>query len=79
MNSEDHEEMVTEGTCPRCGDTNIWRESCDVGVGVIYGPYGCQCGWSEDWEYDKNNQTQVTEDGYTKDQWGGLTPKGGHW
>lgn len=33
--------------CPVCGD-ECWRDEVDVGVGVIYGPYGCSsCGWSE--------------------------------
>lgn len=37
--------------CPKCGE-ETWRESADVGVGVIYGPYGCDCGWSEWSHYD---------------------------
>lgn len=33
--------------CPKCGD-DCWRDSADVGVGIIYGPYNCTyCGWSE--------------------------------
>jgi hypothetical protein len=39
-----------EHRCPKCG-TNC--DSVDVGVGIMYGPYGCPgCGWSEDSEYD---------------------------
>jgi len=42
--------------CPHCGDEGIYREEADVGVGVIYGPYGCNaCGWSEWTEYDSRN------------------------
>lgn len=37
--------------CPKCGE-DCNRESADVGVGVIYGPWGCYCGWSEDPHYD---------------------------
>jgi hypothetical protein len=33
--------------CEECGD-DCYRESVDVGVGIIYGPWGCpSCGWSE--------------------------------
>ncbi len=38
--------------CPKCG-TECYRDEVDVGVGTIFGPYGCPgCGWSEDSEYD---------------------------
>ncbi|HYC44496.1 MAG TPA: hypothetical protein VED01_03330 [Burkholderiales bacterium] len=38
--------------CPECG-SECDRDSVDVGVGVIHGPYGCLgCGWSENAEYD---------------------------
>lgn len=37
--------------CPKCGES-CNRDSVDVGVGVIYGPWGCACGWSEDPQYD---------------------------
>lgn len=38
--------------CPCCKEP-VWRESADVGVGVIYGPWGCSiCGWSSDPYYD---------------------------
>jgi hypothetical protein len=41
--------------CPKC-EEECWRESVDVGVGVIYGPFGCSnCGWSEDPYYDCSN------------------------
>lgn len=40
-----------DGVCPACGD-ECHREEADVGVGVIYGPWGCACGWSQDPEYD---------------------------
>jgi hypothetical protein len=44
-----------------------------VGVGVIYGPWGCYCGWSEDSRYYQQNAEQ-SSDGHL-DQWGGFTPK----
>lgn len=60
--------------CPRCGNTDLWRDSADVGIGTIYGPYGCPCGWSE-WEsYDLTDGPKRDEHGYRLDQWGGLTP-----
>ena len=37
--------------CPKCGE-ECYRNEVDVGVGVIHGPYGCMCGWSEDPRYD---------------------------
>lgn len=40
--------------CPKCGD-NCMRDEVDIGVGTIYGPFGCQCGWSESEEYDRSN------------------------
>lgn len=40
--------------CPKCGE-EVYRESADVGVGVIYGPWGCMmCGWSEDPRFDSS-------------------------
>lgn len=61
--------------CPKC-NCECDREEVDVGVGIIYGPYGCpQCGWSQDPEYDlSDGQSPIHESGYIKDQWGGLTP-----
>lgn len=69
--------MSAAGSCPRCGG-ECWRESADVGVGVIYGPWGCPCGWSEDSQYDVTAGPKETEGGYAIDQWGGATPPGGH-
>lgn len=47
--------------CPHC-TTDCLRESVDVGIGVIYGPWGCpNCGWSEDDKYD--SRTGVVRDG----------------
>ena len=55
--------MPDEMVCPECGD-ECWRESCDVGVGIIYGPWGCPCGWGE------GGRAQV-KDGRYIDQFGG--------
>jgi len=58
--------------CPNCGSEEVWRDEVDVGVGVIYGPYGCaDCGWSESAKYDASEQP--LDEGL--DQWGGFTPK----
>ncbi len=60
-------------TCPRCG-REASRDSADVGVGVIFGPWGCYCGWSEDDEYDVTEGPTLDAHGYELDQWGGATP-----
>ena len=58
--------------CENCG-AECGRDEVDVGVGIIYGPYGCGCGWSEDERYNMLGNPEQHE-GYTTDQWGGLTP-----
>jgi hypothetical protein len=38
---------MDEMKCEECGG-DCYRDEVDVGVGVIYGPWGCPgCGWSE--------------------------------
>lgn len=59
--------------CPKCGAEDCRRDSADVGVGVMYGPYGCPCGWSQDPRFDIAEGPKF-EEGYRVDQWGGLTP-----
>jgi hypothetical protein len=59
--------------CPKCGE-ECSRDSADVGVGIIYGPWGCLCGWSAWSEYDVSEGARVDEHGNHIDQWGGLTP-----
>jgi hypothetical protein len=59
--------------CKNCGE-EAWRESCNIGVGIIYGPYGCPCGWSEDDRYNIIDGNKITKKGSRIDQWGGLTP-----
>lgn len=60
--------------CPKCDD-ECWRDSADVGVGVMYGPWGCpSCGWSESREYDVSEGPKRTPEGGRIDQWGGVTP-----
>ncbi len=39
--------------CPKCLRA-CDRDEVDVGVGVIHGPWGCRCGWSEDPRYDSS-------------------------
>lgn len=67
--------MSEAPTCPRCG-SEVERDEVDVGVGYIYGPYGCMCGWSEDPEYDCSdgpNQASLRH-GYHVDSMGNLYP-----
>ena len=59
--------------CENCG-AECGRDEVDVGVGIIYGPYGCGCGWSEDERYNILDGPKETKDGYTIDQYGGATP-----
>jgi hypothetical protein len=60
-----------------CGD-ECFRDSVDVGVGWVHGPYGCPgCGWSEDSEYDlSEGKDPVDERGGAIDQYGGYHPPG---
>jgi len=64
--------------CEKCGDDCI-RDDVDVGVGVIYGPYGCSsCGWSESPEYDSSkgpSPKQIEHPEYFVDPQGGMQKK----
>ena len=61
--------------CPKCDSSEVWRDSVDVGVGIMHGPYGCSgCGWSEDNKYDISEGQKYSESGCLLDQWGGLHP-----
>ena len=62
--------------CPKCGCDDLWREEADVGVGIIYGPYGCpECGWSESSAYDLSEGADgIDENGGVTDQWGMYYP-----
>jgi len=55
--------------CPVCGE-EVSRECVDVEIGFVYGPYGCECGWSEDPEY--NLLSPKHKEGC--DQWGYYYP-----
>lgn len=46
---------MTAPTCPKCGSDDLYREEADIGIGTIYGPCGCSCGWSEWPEYDASD------------------------
>lgn len=60
--------------CVKCG-TQCCRDEVDVGVGIVYGPFGCPgCGWSEDPTYDISEGEKLHELGWTRDQFGGLNP-----
>lgn len=53
--------MVTK-LCSLCNKP-CQRESVDVGVGIIHGPYGCaECGWSEDPFYDRSSGTSPAQE-----------------
>ena len=50
----------------------------DVGVGIIHGPWGCYCGWSEDSDYDRSEgpaPADSSRPGWYSDQWGSLHSK----
>lgn len=66
--------MTSKHICPNCG-YECSREDCNVGVGILYGPWGCSCGWSEDIRYNQLTGPKVTDLGGVIDQWGMLTPK----
>lgn len=64
--------------CPKCGE-ECDRQSVDVGIGIIYGPWGCSnCGWSEHPEYDSSegeSPAQKANPDRVVDQWGCLHTK----
>jgi len=64
--------------CPKCGSEECWQDHADVGVGIIFGPWGCpECGWSEYDEYDlSEGKDPVDEKGGVIDQFGGYHPPG---
>jgi hypothetical protein len=59
--------------CPKCGG-HCDRDSVDIGVGIMHGPYGCEeCGWSESPEYDlSDGRSPLDEKGGAIDQYGGY-------
>lgn len=63
--------------CPKCSE-ECHRDSVNIGVGVISGPWGCPgCGWSEYPEYDlSEGRNPVDDKGGAIDQWGGYHPPG---
>lgn len=70
------DELTDSTPCPRCNETGLYRDSADVGVGIIYGPYGCPCcGWSENEEYDLQKGGGLQDDGGYLDPYGGYWPK----
>lgn len=49
------EPLTEESCCPNCGEVGLYRDEADVGVGIIYGPWGCMgCGWSADKRFDSS-------------------------
>lgn len=67
--------------CPNCG-AECARDEADIGVGVIYGPWGCYaCGWSEAPEYDSRNGAKLDGPDRVFDPLGGsifLSPTSPH-
>ena len=54
--------------CPECGKV-CFRDHVDVGVGIMYSPWGCPaCGWSEDPHFSHNPDPHI-------DSRGGYTPR----
>lgn len=66
---------MADMNCPKCGE-ECARDEADVGVGVIYGPWGCYyCGWSESSEYDCSQGPSVAQQEHPEfyvDQCGGM-------
>ena len=59
--------MEAAMTCPECS-AEADRDTVDVGVGIMHGPWGCyECGWSEDERYNHNPDPKI-------DPLGGYTP-----
>ena len=70
---------MVDQLCPRCGE-ECYRDEVDVGVGMMYGPWGCPgCGWSSDPQYDHSDGgpclAQAEYPGWYVDQWGGMVRK----
>lgn len=61
--------------CPRCFRP-CSRDEVHNGVAMLYGPWGCACGWSESRDYDITGGPKF-EESYQVDPQGGLTPGGG--
>ena len=61
--------------CPNCGE-ECWRDEVNVGVGIICGPWGCSCGWSEWEEYNQlTGRGGWQENGSYADTSGNIWPK----
>lgn len=68
--SEGRSMSIDAQNCPHCGEP-CDRESVDVGVGVIFGPWGCSgCGWSSDSRYDSREGIVRDGDDRVLDQFG---------
>jgi hypothetical protein len=68
--------MNDEMLCPKCGEP-CDRDEVDIEVGIIYGPWGCVCGWSEDPYYDRSagpSAAQREHPDHYVDAQGGMTP-----
>jgi len=78
-NRERCRNLVKKMDCPKCG-YDCYRDEVDVGVGIMYGPYGCMCGWSEDPRYDSSegeSDEQKKHPDYIVDSCGGMLLKEG--
>lgn len=62
--------MIESYACPYCEELCA-REEADIGVGVMYGPWGCSnCGWSENPEYDCRGGIRRDGEDRVHDQYG---------
>jgi hypothetical protein len=61
--------------CLKCS-ADCYRDSVDIGVGVMFGPWGCpNCGWSENEKYDlSSGKSPLDKEGGAIDQYGGYHP-----
>lgn len=39
-------DSIIEDTCPKCG-SKVYSEGINNGIGCVYPPFYCSCGWSE--------------------------------
>lgn len=37
---------IAEDICPKCGE-KVYSEGINNGIGYVYPPFHCECGWSE--------------------------------
>lgn len=66
--------MSESMSCPICGNEAM-RDEVHNGVAMLYGPWGCACGWSESEEFDLSGGASPERESGCIDQFGGFTPR----